>query len=62
MIAIKSQDEIKLLEIAGKIVGDTHNYLIPFLKPGISTKELDELAYDFIIKKKFFNSLCFKVR
>lgn len=50
MITIKSQDEIKLLEIAGKIVGDTHNYLIPFLKPGISTKELDELAYDFIIK------------
>lgn len=49
MISIKSPREIELLEIAGKIVGDTHNYLRPFIKPGITTKELDKLAYDFII-------------
>ncbi len=49
MINIKSPREIELLRIAGKIVGDTHNYLKPYIKPGITTKELDTLAYNFII-------------
>ena len=30
MIHIKTPDEIEKLRIAGKIVGDTHNYLKPF--------------------------------
>ena len=48
---IKSSEEIELLRIAGQIVGDTHNYLKPFIKPGITTKELDKLAYDYIISR-----------
>ena len=51
MISIKSQREIELMRIAGKVVGDTHNYLIKYIKPGITTKELDKLAYDFIISQ-----------
>lgn len=48
---IKSYEEIELMRIAGKIVGDTHNYLKDFIKPGITTKELDKLAYDFILSQ-----------
>ncbi len=48
---IKSHEEIELMRIAGKIVGDTHNYLKEFIKPGITTKELDQLAHDFIISQ-----------
>lgn len=51
MISIKSEREISLLEEAGHIVYQTHCYLKPFIKPGITTKELDKLAYDFITKK-----------
>lgn len=51
MISIKTPEEIELMKIAGKIVGDTHNYLIPFIKEGITTKELDKLAHDYIISK-----------
>ena len=51
MITIKTQREIDLLEIAGSIVGQTHHYLELYIKPGITTKELDKLAYDFIISK-----------
>ena len=51
MISIKTSREIELMRIAGEIVGDTHKYLIPYIKPGITTKELDELAYNFIISK-----------
>ncbi len=51
MISIKSKREIELMRIAGKIVGDTHNYLKKYIKPGISTKELDTIAYKFIISQ-----------
>ena len=51
MISIKTPQEIELMKIAGKIVGDTHNYLIPYIKPGITTKELDRLAEDFILSQ-----------
>lgn len=51
MISIKSEREIELMVIAGEIVGNTHKYLIPYIKPGITTKELDTLAYNYIISQ-----------
>ncbi len=48
MITIKSPREIELLKIAGNIVYKTHQYLKPYVKEGITTKELDRLAEDFI--------------
>ena len=51
MISIKSDREIELLGIAGNIVYETHQYLKKFIKPGITTKELDKLAEDFIRSK-----------
>ncbi len=51
MISIKSIEEIEKMKIAGKIVGDTHNYLKEYIKAGVSTNELDELAEKFIRSK-----------
>lgn len=51
MITIKSKREIELLKIAGNIVYQTHQYLKPYIKEGITTKELDKLAEDFIRSK-----------
>lgn len=51
MISIKSSREIELLRIAGNIVYQTHMYLKPFIKEGITTKELDKLAEEFILSK-----------
>lgn len=48
MISIKTPREIELLRIAGEITGSTHNYLKPYILPGITTKELDKLAEDYI--------------
>ncbi len=50
MISIKSEHEIELMRKAGYLVSLTHKYLKPFIKEGITTKELDELAYNFIIE------------
>ncbi len=51
MISIKTPREIELLRVAGEITGSTHNYLKQFIKPGITTKELDKLAEDYIVKR-----------
>ena len=51
MITIRTKEEIEILKKAGEIVGETHHYLEKFIKPGITTKQLDKLAYDFIISK-----------
>ena len=51
MISIKTPREIELLRVAGEITGSTHNYLKQFIKPGITTKELDKLAEDYIVSK-----------
>ena len=50
MITIKSEREIELMKKAGYLVSLTHQYLRPFIKEGITTKELDRLAEEFIIK------------
>ena len=51
MIKIKSERELELMRIAGRIVYETHQYLKPFVKEGITTKRLDELAEEFIRSK-----------
>lgn len=51
MITIKSQREIELLKIAGNIVYQTHQYIKPFIKEGVTTEELDRLAEAFIRSK-----------
>ena len=56
MINIKTAREIDLMREAGKIVGDTHKYLIPYLKPGITTKEIDLLARKYIISRDAYPS------
>lgn len=50
MITIKSEREIELMREAGKMVSMTHKYLKDYVKPGITTKKLDELAENYIRK------------
>ncbi|MGM9882082.1 MAG: type I methionyl aminopeptidase [Bacilli bacterium] len=56
MITIKSDYELSLMKEAGRIVYDTHQYLKPFLKPGITTLEIDKLAHDYIISRNAYPS------
>ncbi|WP_035319105.1 type I methionyl aminopeptidase [Brevibacillus laterosporus] len=48
MINIKSKAELEIMREAGRIVALTHQQLANFIKPGVTTKELDELAETFI--------------
>jgi methionyl aminopeptidase len=48
MIICKSETELKLMRKAGRIVAETHRLLANSIKPGITTKELDQIAEDYI--------------
>ena len=51
MIKLKSEKDLESMRIACKITGDTLKYIQTLIKPGISTKQLDSLAYEFIKSK-----------
>ena len=48
MITIRTAHEVALLREAGRVVAKTHEYLKQFIKPGITTKEIDRLGEAFI--------------
>lgn len=48
MITIKSPREIALMKEAGYITALAHKAVAEAIKPGVSTKELDKIAYDVI--------------
>lgn len=50
MITIKSKTEIEKMRVAGRITGDTLKEIERHIKPGVSTFELDKIAFDFIKK------------
>lgn len=51
MIILKSPKEIKVMRQAGQIVYLTHQEVKKSIQPGVTTKELDRLAEEFIRKK-----------
>ena len=48
-IAIKTAEDIAGLRIAGRLAAELLDYLTPFVKPGVTTAELDKLAYDYTV-------------
>lgn len=50
MIVIKSKRELEIMRKAGQMVAMTQEELKKHIKPGISTKELDLIAEEFIVK------------
>lgn len=51
MIEILNDNAIRLMEIAGKILKETLDLIEQNIKPGVSTKQLDEIAENYIISK-----------
>ena len=48
MICIKTEKDLEIMRIACEITRDTLDYLKSQIKVGITTKELDKLAYNYI--------------
>ena len=48
MIFLKTEDEIELLRQSNLLVGKTLAEVAKIIKPGVTTKELDKVAEEFI--------------
>ncbi|MDX9801146.1 MAG: type I methionyl aminopeptidase [Spirochaetia bacterium] len=52
MIKLKNKKEIEKIRLSGKILAETFEIIRENLKSGITTKELDNIAYNYIVKCK----------
>ncbi|RFO98647.1 type I methionyl aminopeptidase [Rhodoferax lacus] len=48
-ITYKDAQGIEGMRIAGRLTAEVLDYLAPFVKPGVTTNELDKLAHDYIV-------------
>ncbi len=56
MISIKSSREIELMRETCTLATRTMEYIEPFIKPGVSTEELNKLCHDYIIENGAYPS------
>ena len=48
-IDIKTSEEIEQMRVAGRLAGEVLDFIAPYVKPGISTAELDRLCHDYMV-------------
>ncbi|MFT5692095.1 MAG: methionyl aminopeptidase [Oceanicoccus sp.] len=51
-VSIKNPDQIEKMRIAGKLAADVLVMIEPFVKPGISTGELDRICHNFMVDEQ----------
>ncbi|MDX9699508.1 MAG: type I methionyl aminopeptidase [Rhodocyclaceae bacterium] len=48
-IALKTPDEIEKMRTACRLAAEVLDYIEPFVKPGVTTGELDRLCHDYMV-------------
>lgn len=48
-ISIKTGAEIEGMRLAGRLASELLDYIEPFIKPGVTTDQLDRLCHDYIV-------------
>jgi methionyl aminopeptidase len=46
---IKSTTDIEKMRVAGRLAAEVLDYITPFVKPGITTGEIDRLCHDYMV-------------
>ena len=49
-ISIKSEREIQLMRETCKLAANTLQFIEPYIKPGISTEDINKLCHDYIVE------------
>ena len=47
VIHIKTADEIQKMRVAGRLAGEVLDFIAPYIRPGITTGEIDRLCHDY---------------
>jgi methionyl aminopeptidase len=48
-ITIKDNNDIEKMRVAGRLASEVLDYITPFVKPGVTTDELDRLCHDYMV-------------
>jgi len=48
-VTVKTPEQIEKMRVAGRLAAEVLEMLVPHVKPGVSTEELDRLAYEHIV-------------
>lgn len=48
-VSIKTADEIAKMRVVGKLAGEVLTMIEPYIKPGVTTEELDRICHDYIV-------------
>ena len=48
-ISIKTAEDIAAMRIACRLAGEVLDYIEPFVKPGVTTAELDRLCHEYMV-------------
>ncbi len=48
-ISLKSPAEIEKMRVAGRLAAEVLDMITPYVRPGITTEELDRLCHDYIV-------------
>jgi len=48
-ITIKTPEEIEKMRVAGRLGAEVLDYITPFVKPGVTTGELDRLCHEYMV-------------
>ena len=51
-INLKNSEQISKMQIAGKLAAEVIEMIEPFVVPGVSTEELDNRCYEFIVNQQ----------
>ncbi len=52
MVDIKSKVDIEKMRVAGKLASEVLEMIGQYVKPGVSTEELDQICHDYIVKEQ----------
>ncbi|HEY8609460.1 MAG TPA: type I methionyl aminopeptidase [Noviherbaspirillum sp.] len=47
-INIKTEDDIKGMRVAGRLAAEVLDFIAPYIKPGVTTGELDRLCHEYM--------------
>ena len=51
-ITIKNSEDIKKMRVAGKLASEVLDYITQFIKPTITTEEIDRICHDYMVNEQ----------
>ena len=51
-ISIKNSEDIKKMRVAGKLASEVLDFITPFIRPNVTTEEIDRICHDFMVNEQ----------